>query len=74
MSHKINIDKVRTDSKFMEYLKSIEEHTDNIPYDCFRCAYREHSVNHCWYTMATNKVNKQNGFECNHFVDEDKIE
>jgi hypothetical protein len=40
---------------------------------CRTCAYRDTEINHCWYTMTTNKINHTIGTTCCHYVDVNKV-
>lgn len=74
LSSKVDIDKERTSIQTRKKLAEMEQHTDNLPYDCWRCAYRDKDVNMCWYTITTNKYNNRTKESCNHFVNEDDWE
>ena len=60
---------------FVKYLESLEQNTNNIPLDCYRCAYRDKHVNMCWYTVATHKAKHPTvQYKCTHFVPESIVE
>lgn len=63
------------DSRFVKYLETLERKTDNIPGDCYRCAYRDKDVNMCWYTVTTHKTRGcDRTCKCSHFVPETVIQ
>ena len=64
----------RLNKKTVELLKSLEERIEDRTYKCAHCAYRDQSVNHCWYTMTTDKpIFKSKDKSCNHYVDIEKL-
>ena len=69
-----DIDSMRLKPDIISILKSLETEITNKKLKCKHCAYREQNVNHCWYTVVTDKVNfidRKNKQHCKHFVDID---
>lgn len=73
----IDIEEKRFDQEFLKKVQKLETVNGPIPSVCSKCVYRERSINHCWYTMATHKTIPKNKMtpngNCSHFVDMEKL-
>ena len=58
--------------KFVKVIQSMEKVVEHCSKNCFNCIYKDVEINHCWYTMTTNNLNKISDNKCSHYVNKDE--